>query len=90
MRRPAQRLKEIFKSIALQDIDKQARFVEIFGILGFIGLIILMAIVLLIKIDLTVPAPEEAKIKGVPAKRMVVERKNLFELLISKREALEQ
>lgn len=56
---------EFIKGLFLIDVEKQVRWMEIFGILGFIILAVLIVIVWGIKLEVTIPAFGELELKGL-------------------------
>lgn len=70
------KIKDLFSSILSQDMEKQARQVEAATIIVFIILLLTVLWLWQFKIDISVP-----KDGG----REVVERMNVFELLLRKR-----
>ncbi len=70
------KIKNFFALILSADIAKQARQVEIITIIVFIFLLLTGWWLWQFKIDITVPVGE---------KRVVVDRMNIFEILLSKK-----
>ena len=69
-------IKNFFSNLLHQDLEKQARQVEISTILVLIILVVVVGFLWQYKIELTLPVDEG---------RQVVARMNIFELLLSKR-----
>ena len=69
------RIKELFQSVLSQDINKQARQVEIATLIVLFVLALLVLWLWYFQINITVPAE---------AGRQVVAQMNIFELLFSK------